>query len=62
MMKDMEAGNVDCFDSLTADDNETSFVVPVKNFMNDAYAGDISRKVKSHQKIKMDGYSNLAIA
>ena len=91
MMKDIEAGNVDCvivkdlsrlgrdyieagrliqktfpafcvrfialtdhFDSLTADYNETSLVVPVKNFVNDSYARDISGKVRSHLKIKME--------
>jgi len=91
MMKDIEAGNVDCvivkdlsrlgrdyieagrliqktfpafsvrfialtdhFDSLTADQNETSLVVPVKNFINDSYARDISCKVRSHQKIKRE--------
>lgn len=91
MMKDMEAGNVDCvivkdlsrlgrdyieagrliqktfpafsvrfialtdhFDSLTADYNETSLVVPVKNFVNDSYSRDISGKVRSHQKIKRE--------
>lgn len=91
MMKDIEAGNVDCvivkdlsrlgrdyieagrliqktfpafsvrfialtdhFDSLTADHNETSLVVPVKNFVNDSYARDISNKVRSHQKLKRE--------
>lgn len=91
MMKDIEAGNVDCvivkdlsrlgrdyieagrliqktfpafsvrfialtdhFDSLTADYNETSLVVPVKNFVNDSYSRDISCKVRSHQKIKRE--------
>lgn len=91
MMKDIEAGNVDCvivkdlsrlgrdyieagrliqktfpafsvrfialtdhFDSLTADYNETSLVVPVKNFVNDSYSRDISGKVRSHQKIKRE--------
>ena len=44
----------DHFDSLTADSNETSLVVPVKNFVNDAYARDISGKVRSHQKIKRE--------
>lgn len=44
----------DHFDSLTADSNETSLVVPVKNFVNDSYAGDISGKVRSHQKIKRE--------
>lgn len=42
----------DCFDSLTADFNETSLVLPLKNFINDAYAKDISDKVRSHQLIK----------
>ena len=32
----------DHFDSLTADFNETSLVLPVKNFVNDAYCRDIS--------------------
>lgn len=91
MMKDVEAGNVDCvivkdlsrlgrdyieagrliqktfpafsvrfialtdhFDSLTADYNETSLVVPVKNFVNDSYSRDISNKVRSHQQIKRE--------
>lgn len=44
----------DHFDSLTADYNETSLVVPVKNFVNDSYARDISGKVRSHQKIKRE--------
>ena len=44
----------DHFDSLTADYNETSLVVPVKNFVNDAYARDISGKVRSCQKIKRE--------
>ncbi len=44
----------DHFDSLTADYNETSLVVPVKNFVNDSYAGDISGKVRSHQKIRRE--------
>ena len=91
MMKDIEAGNVDCvivkdlsrlgrdyieagrliqktfpafsvrfialndnFDSLSADYNETSLVVPVKNFINDSYARDISGKVRSHLKVKRE--------
>lgn len=91
MMRDIEAGNVDCiivkdlsrlgrdyieagrliqktlpafsvrfialtdhFDSLTADYNETSLVVPVKNFVNDSYSRDISGKVRSHQKVKRE--------
>lgn len=44
----------DKFDSLTADHNETSLVVPVKNFVNDSYARDISGKVRSHQQIKRE--------
>lgn len=44
----------DHFDSLTADENETSLVVPVKNFVNDCYSRDISEKVRSHQKIKRE--------
>lgn len=42
----------DGFDTLTADFNETSLIVPVKNFINDAYARDISDKVRSHQNVK----------
>lgn len=44
----------DHFDSLTADYTETSLVVPVKNFVNDSYARDISGKVRSHQKVKRE--------
>lgn len=44
----------DHFDSLTADDNERSMVVPVKNFVNDSYARDISDKVRSHLKVKRE--------
>ena len=44
----------DHYDSLTADKNTTSFVIPVKNFVNDFYCQDISEKVKSHQKIKRE--------
>lgn len=44
----------DKFDSLTADFNETSMVVPIKNFVNDSYARDISQKVRSHQQIKRE--------
>lgn len=91
MMKDIEAGNVDCvivkdlsrlgrdyieagrliqrtfpafsvrfialtdhFDSLTADYNEKSLIVPVKNFINDSYSRDISAKVRSHQQIRRE--------
>ena len=44
----------DHFDSLTADYSERSLVVPVKNFVNDSYARDISGKVRSHQRIKRE--------
>lgn len=44
----------DHYDSLTADYNETSLVVPIKNFVNDSYARDISSKVRSHQKVKRE--------
>ena len=44
----------DNFDSLTADFNETSLVVPIKNFVNDFYCRDISCKVKSQQKVKRE--------
>jgi len=42
----------DHFDSLTADFNEVSVVLPIKNFINDSYCRDISLKVKSHQQVK----------
>lgn len=60
IQKDFPALNVrfiavtDHFDSLTADYNETSLVLPVKNFVNDSYCRDISSKVKSHQKVKRE--------
>nr|WP_317379901.1 recombinase family protein [uncultured Faecalimonas sp.] len=44
----------DHYDSLTADQNTTSFMIPVKNFVNDFYCQDISEKVRSHQKIKRE--------
>lgn len=44
----------DGYDSLTADETETAMMIPVKNFVNDAYARDISAKVRSHQKIKRE--------
>ncbi len=44
----------DSFDTLTADFNETSVVLPVKNFVNDSYCRDISWKVKSQQKVKRE--------
>lgn len=42
----------DHYDSLTADQNTTSLVIPIKNFINDSYCRDISCKVKSHQHIR----------
>ena len=44
----------DQFDSKTADFSEKSFVVPIKNFINESYCRDISGKVRSHQKIKRE--------
>lgn len=43
---------IDNFDSLTADDSESSIVLPVKNFINDSYCRDISAKVRSQQQVK----------
>ena len=60
IQKDLPALNVrfsavtDHFDSLTADYNETSLVLPVKNFVNDSYCRDISGKVRSHQRVKRE--------
>ena len=42
----------DNYDSLLADKAESSWVLPVKNFVNDSYCRDISMKVKAHQNIK----------
>ena len=42
----------DHFDTLTADYNETTLVLPVKNFVNDSYSRDISNKVRSQKEIK----------
>ena len=44
----------DHFDSKTADFSEKSFVVPIKNFVNESYCRDISGKVRSHQKMKRE--------
>ena len=44
----------DNFDSLTADFNEKTLVLPVKNFVNDAYCSDISKKIRSHQQVKRE--------
>jgi hypothetical protein len=42
----------DNYDSLTASLDESSLIVPLKNLMNEIYARDISKKVKSSVKIK----------
>lgn len=44
----------DNFDSLTAGFNEKTLVLPVRNFINDAYCSDISKKVRSHQQAKRE--------
>lgn len=44
----------DRFDSKTADFSEKSWVVPIKNFINESYCRDISGKVRSCQKIKRE--------
>ncbi len=44
----------DMYDSKTADFSERSFVLPIKNFVNESYSRDISCKVRSHRKIKME--------
>ncbi|MDR0963737.1 MAG: recombinase family protein, partial [Clostridium sp.] len=44
----------DCYDSLNDHMNETSLMIPVKNFINDAYCRDISEKVRSQQKMKRE--------
>ena len=53
----------DNFDSLLSDRTEASFVLPVKNFVNDSYCRDISVKVRAHQKVKrLDGKCIAAFA
>lgn len=44
----------DNFDSQNADFNERDFMIPVKSFINDFYCRDISKKVRSCQKIKRE--------
>ncbi len=44
----------DKFDTLTADENEKTLVLPIKNFVNDSYTRDISQKVKSEQRVKRE--------
>ncbi len=38
----------DQYDSLTADQMQKNIVIPVKNFVNDAYSADLSVKIRSH--------------
>lgn len=53
----------DNFDSFLSDRTEASFVLPVKNFVNDSYCRDISVKVRAHQKVKrLDGKCIAAFA
>ncbi len=42
----------DHYDSLTADRTENNIVIPVKNFVNDAYSADLSVKIRSHLESK----------
>jgi len=44
----------DQYDSLTAGYQETSLIIPIKNFVNDAYSRDISIKVRSCLKAKRE--------
>lgn len=42
----------DHYDSLTADRTQKNIVLPVKNFVNDAYSADLSVKIRSHLESK----------
>lgn len=42
----------DHFDTLTAEQSENGFVIPLKNVLNEAYSRDISRKISSAIKTK----------
>lgn len=44
----------DHYDSLTADTTVKNIVLPVKNFINDAYSADLSVKIKSHLAAKRE--------
>lgn len=44
----------DHYDSLTADRTEKNIVIPVKNFVNDAYSADLSVKIRSHLESKRE--------
>lgn len=53
----------DGFDSLYADRTERNLILPVKNFINDAYCRDISMKVRAQQRAKrMEGKCVSAFA
>ena len=44
----------DNYDSQNADMSDTNLLLPIRNFINDSYARDISNKVKSSQKVKRE--------
>ena len=44
----------DNYDSSSANINDTHLILPIKNFINDSYARDISNKVRSSQKVKRE--------
>ena len=44
----------DNYDSKNADMSDTNLILPIRNFINDSYARDISNKVKSSQKMKRE--------
>ena len=44
----------DNYDSKHADMSDTNLMLPIRNFINDSYARDISNKVKSSQKMKRE--------
>ena len=44
----------DNYDSQNADMSDTNLILPIRNFINDSYARDISNKVKSSQKVKRE--------
>lgn len=44
----------DNYDSKHADMSDTNLMLPIRNFINDSYARDISNKLKSSQKMKRE--------
>lgn len=42
----------DYYDSFSADIQESNYILPIKNFINDSYCRDISLKVKSQFEVK----------